>query len=377
MNKRIRYIALMMLTAVWLGSCGHDDATQDGGGEAPAPTSETPIVFSANEQEGQEVTRAGGVASQADGVTRATNLGTVATTFTVFGFKNMGYVEATSTYTDAQTVFPGYTVNWQENTAGTSTTNSHDWEYVGQQLAGQTEQTVKYWDWSAKAYRFFGVGTTYDKVEGSEEGDNYKVIFRADARTDEGVAAIPYYSHLWFSTGNTTNDFQPFGEPVTLTFLKPVAQVRFMFIFEDPADDRDNTDLDDIKFMPTNGNTIKQKGNLIVRYPLKGTGTEETFTVDAEATGITAFTQDYIRSTQEKWYHVFPCEDQGTYTLNVSVNGLPKTAFVPAAYMVWKPGYQYTYIFKVHVDGGVSIDAVQSAFTSWTVVSGDKTVYNW
>jgi hypothetical protein len=213
------------------------------------------------------------------------------------------------------------------------------------------------------------------------------VEFTADASTPEGVAAIPYYSHLWFSTGKQPDySDKLFGAPVVLTFLRPVAMVRFMFIFDDPANSRD--DLEDPMFMPTNGKTIKQTGKLIVRYPLEGTDTEDTFTVDPEATGIPAFTKDYYTVDPEEtdpdkiagkefWYHVFPCEDQGTYTLNVSVDGLPKTAFVPAAYMVWKPGYQYTYIFKVHVDGGVTIDAVQSAFTAWSVFSENKTVYNW
>ena len=45
--------------------------------------------------------------------------------------------------------------------------------------------------------------------------------------------------------------------------------------------------------------------------------------------------------------------------------------------MNWLPGYQYTYIFKVHVDGSVDIDSVQSAFKEWTDHTADHTVYNW
>ena len=77
-------------------------------------------------------------------------------------------------------------------------------------------------------------------------------------------------------------------------------------------------------------------------------------------------------------YTVIPTPDgQGTYTLTVNVDGDPKTAVVPAEFMTWQPGYVYTYIFKVHVDGTVTIDAVQSAFAPWSVKSENYTVYNW
>jgi len=59
------------------------------------------------------------------------------------------------------------------------------------------------------------------------------------------------------------------------------------------------------------------------------------------------------------------------------VNGDPKTTVVSAEYMDWKPGYEYTYIFKIHVDGGVSISSVQAAFTPWVFHEKPRTVYNW
>jgi hypothetical protein len=70
-------------------------------------------------------------------------------------------------------------------------------------------------------------------------------------------------------------------------------------------------------------------------------------------------------------------DGQGTLTLTVSVNGDPKTTVVPKEYTKWLPGYEYTYIFKVHVDGGVSIDKVQSAFTDWIEHVGSHEIYNW
>ena len=64
--------------------------------------------------------------------------------------------------------------------------------------------------------------------------------------------------------------------------------------------------------------------------------------------------------------------------MTVSVNGDPKTAVVPAQFMTWMPGYEYTYVFKIHIDGSVTIDNVQTAFTQWIEHSKDDyTIYNW
>lgn len=66
-----------------------------------------------------------------------------------------------------QDVFQNYVLSWQTNTAGTSVTNSNDWEYVGGTSVGPynpetetttpTTQTIKYWDYNAQSYNFFAV----------------------------------------------------------------------------------------------------------------------------------------------------------------------------------------------------------------------------
>ena len=143
---------------MFASGCSSDaDVTPDSGEVVP-PTSGTPIAFAAMQQEEQAVTRA--AALETTGVT----------TFTVYGFKNMSYDE-TDGYNGLQEVFPGYTVNWTINTAATSTTNSDGWEYVNQQALGKEEQTIKYWDWEAQAYRFFAVAgaTRTNEVKGVYE----------------------------------------------------------------------------------------------------------------------------------------------------------------------------------------------------------------
>lgn len=56
-------------------------------------------------------------------------------------------------------VFDNYNVNYRENTAATTASNSANWEYVNQSiLSGKTgvaEQTIKYWDFAASQYDFW------------------------------------------------------------------------------------------------------------------------------------------------------------------------------------------------------------------------------
>lgn len=381
------------------GSGGDDVVTPEIPNPTPDPTptptpeepdANLPILFSALQQEEENITRAG---------LEEKNV----TSFKVYGFKNMDYDEENG-YGDPQTVFPGYIVNWVTNSANTTTSNTNGWEYVNQQAHDQEEQTIKYWDWSSSAYRFFGVAgaTRTNEVTGTEVTNGsikyYKVTYQADAKKEDET---PYYSHLWFSTGNP--DVYPqrqFGQPVQLEFIKPLSKVRFMFIFEDPSL-ASTTELTNKSFRPTSNSTIKTKGDVTVTYPLTGTSLTETFAASGEPEGLTEFKLDYYTSesirkeTQNekevvvepylgadetnvnKVYTVLPVTNQGTYTLYVYVNGEPKTTIVPAEYMDWKPGYQYTYVFKVHVDNGVSISSVQSAFTQWTIHESDHTVHNW
>ena len=368
-------------------SCSKDDDGDVlGGNEEPVPPEVvTPIVFSAMQQEEQTVTR-----SDAP-------LSTVANTFTVYGYKNMS--AEGSNYGDEKLVFPGYTVKWTENSAATTTTNTNGWDYVNQISSTGDEQTIKYWDWSAKAYRCFGV-TGAENVIGEIVGDGsdkaYEITMTADASSDAGIAETPYYSHLWFSNGVYPN--KPFGQPVQLEYLKPLAKVRFKFIFENP-DDAPRTTLTEKSFRPTSGDVILTKAQITVSYPLTGSAVKESFAITSKLGSIPAFKDDYYEEEEvqkdgegkhviypyydavatafNKEYTVLPATNQGTYTLTVSINGEPKTTVVPSEYMDWKIGYLYTYIFKVHVDLGVSIDVVQSAFTTWNDVETGHTVYNW
>lgn len=66
-----------------------------------------------------------------------------------------------------------------------------------------------------------------------------------------------------------------------------------------------------------------------------------------------------------KWYYVPPFNivasnndttkpyQQGAYTITANIDGNITSATVPAEYMQWKAGYQYTYIFKITEAGTI------------------------
>lgn len=350
---------------------------------------ETAITFSGNEGEEQTVTRAP--------MTRAgTPLSEKATSFKVWGHKSMDYDEGTGVYSGDQTVFPGYGVEWQTGSAATSSTNSNGWEYI---LAGNPDQTIKYWDWAAAAYRFFAVtgwggAPPADPAEYAANksygtngayGTTYEISMLTNCSGADkeaiaaNMAATPYFTRMWFSTGDpVAYPDKQFGRPVILEFLKPYSRVRIMFNYSYAEE---GIKLKDISFKPSDASAIALKGLVTIIYPLEGASVGETYSVTPDdgvgAPTLEAFTEEYIPEGNEKWYTVLPRHEQGSYTLSVSVNNVIKEAVVPSTFMRWLPGYSYTYIFKITEEGGVEIEAVFTAVTPWTELENDYAVYNW
>lgn len=107
------------------------------------------------------------------GENAATSLGN---NYVVVGFKGNETTKANAT----TYAFDHYNVNYKKQTAGTTTSNTADWEYVGQDMKvkgtnpaaalaekAQT-QTIKYWDNSCSSYDFlaFSMGKGYTSAEG-------------------------------------------------------------------------------------------------------------------------------------------------------------------------------------------------------------------
>jgi hypothetical protein len=368
---------LLLLTAMvfTVVSCsGSDDAPAPNPPVPPQPGIEKPIVFSGNLSEGKSEsharTRAGLETILPDGQKN----------FKVWTVKNTGYTDPN--YTAPQFVMWNYNVKWINNSAGTTTSNTDNWEYVNQQESGATEQSIKYWDYDAKAYRFFGyagTGVTVDPTTPASNTTSVSLSFTVPAADTNPqsepvtLPASPYYSKLWFSTGNpTVYPNKQFGQPVQLEFLKPYVKVRFLFRQSESAETV--FVLTGQSFKPTDATkTIATAGTFSVTYHLTGTATEESWSV----TDNESLPSDEGFKVDDRWYVVLPAKNQGTYTLSVSVNNDPRTVVVPAQYMEWQPGYEYTYIFKITDAGGVELESVQAGFNPWTVRTGEREIYNW
>ncbi len=392
-----------MITLLTLVSCGGGGSDDLGAApEMAAPQEElVPITFNGYQGNETAETRANsGTPLYASGVTR----------FHVWGYKNMSYSDGS--YGETQTVFPCYQVDWHANSAAASATNSSNWDYI---LTEKPNQTIKFWDWSAKAYRFFAATefdknaavpatvTDYDanKSYGADKTTSYEVSMLVDASpeldggkydkdaTDAKLAEAPYFSRLWFSTGDAgTYPDKQFGRPVTLEFIKPFARVRFIYNYVYP---REGVIITSQSFKPSDGDKkIYRKGVVTATYPLSGAETKESYSLEHTAASdpahLAAFTEDYDPEDDTKeyttcddgWYTVLPNTSQGSYTLTVNIKGLgERTAVVPATYMQWKAGYSYTYIFKITEEGGVAIGWVDYAVVPWVEMSISKNVYNW
>ena len=376
----ISFISLVSFVSL-VSSCGGGGSDDLGAPQTAAVNNElVPITFNGSQGIEAAVTRASG-----------TPLSEKAQQFHVWGYKNIQN-------SPTQKVFPGYQVDWVANTAYTTTSNTNNWEYI---LTEKPDQTIKYWDWGAQAYRFFAA-TKFDKnaavpatvadydanksygADKTNETNEYEISMLANTAD---IKDNLYFSRLWYSTGNPTNyPDKQFGKPVTLEFVKPYARVRFIYNYVYP---REGITLSDQSFKPTDGSKIARKGIVTVHYPTDNTKDKEWYTVGAqtgEGSGeLEAFTEDFdpendtkIYSTCDKgWYTVIPNTSQVSYTLTVSINNSDKTAVVPAEYMQWKPGYSYTYIFKITDAGGVEIGWVDYKVTPWTDMEVSKSVYNW
>ena len=368
--------ALMGLMGLW-GCSGNDlEGPQSG---------QMPISFAGNMQKETAVSRADkGLEEMLD-----------SKTFKAWGYKNM--TVSGNDYTDYQAVMSGYNVIYEANSASVS--NTCNWEYVNESAG----QYIKYWDFSAAAYRFFAyaLGNGTPTAVSEDMSDPSKAVFSSSVSTssDATIDAAPYFSELWFS-----NDKQAdYGQVVTLRFVKPFARVRFLFKFADNLR-IGRESLHFIRFYPNptteeSHPVIPTSGSVVVDYPLRGTATQAAWKTIA-ASGISQFDIDWYEApapvtlpagvpadalpttwpnTPEKWYNVLPAPNQGSYNVEVQVmSGEIKTATVPAEFMSWKPGYQYTYVFKITEQGGVAIDVIQVAVNDWNrVMTLDHEVYNW
>lgn len=173
-------------------------------------------------------------------LTKATQVGSDAATtlqseFIVYGTKHAEAEVADATKDEV--VFKNYKVKYAENTAGTTTSNTHNWEYVGltpyadaKVSPAATSQAIKYWDYSAaQGYTFYGIASKNDitndlvtvtkTTAGTTVYDKgYSVVIKNGANLDQ-----------LFVADRTPVAKTNFGQPVTLRFRNFGTRVRVGF----------------------------------------------------------------------------------------------------------------------------------------------------
>ena len=280
----------------------------------------------------------------------------------------------------------GYIVNWTQQTANTTSSNTADWEYVGiHNDKLNANQTIKYWDYSATSYRFFAYSspTAADNssvpsfqdpttIEGSTaKYASFSIPFTYDK--DATAVTTPYISDLWLSD-NQNFENRKYGACVKLTFAPIITKVRFKFNYLKDT----KISITDIVFKNINDEHSPTKGNIIVSYPITGTGTKASYKWVTTETGTEPikFTIPYEEDAdlnhqateRKKWYYVPPLGDsntpQGAYIISATIDGKKSTATIPAEYMQWKAGYQYTYIFKI-TEAGTNIAFTNMQVEKW------------
>lgn len=368
MKSLVRHILPLMLTLTACGSGNEDEILSTLPKPEPAPTpvpspvipnqDNYPIAFSSTQAETQNVS------------TRAAS--PLKRSFVVYGYKYAG---------SEQKVFDGYTVDYREGSANTATDNTHGYYYVG----AKDNQTIKYWDFSASEYHFWGLS----QVEGlanpasfSSDGKTLTIPKISLREGDEHPADDILFSSLYVR--------QPISqEVVRLEFLRPYCQLSVLFYTDLTFDDKDKIDLSKIEFTPVSedgkANKIFTQGTVTITYPAVAstspcTATETFSTIVADGTDKTidnltfqnvTLTKDHGTSltnaqlaktaSEKKYFFPLPMGDKNpSFKLTVSVDEDDElqSAVVPATYMNWKPNYSYTYVFKILEGGVIFVDAI-------------------
>lgn len=388
MKKYVFYAA----AAVALASCSSDEILETNASLDANENAQTPIMF----------------ASNAGKITRANTVGAAAADllgqkFYVLGTK--GELPAT-TLTDA-TVFDNYTVEWKANTAGTTSTNTHDWEYVGvtkrPDNTGITSQTIKYWDNSVDQYDFVAysvggnalvTGTTAasaGSVNGSLITPAGSPSFTIKAASVADLTKCYYTDVVTVEKGN-------YGKDVQLVFKNLTAKVRLGMYetvpgykvsdveFYQDATTAKTTDISAntaATLFTAAGTTLPAAGEITVSYPVVGstakaatpqsaaynkaqvavtaTGTGGATTIglgETTASELATSAKEATMYNDGVYTPVMPA-NAGALTLRVNytltsedgsnetIKVYGATAVVPATYTNWQPNYAYTYIFKI------------------------------
>lgn len=402
-----RYLFCTAIAAMALTSCSSDDFLGDVPGNNPSAVTAKEINFSG---EAGKTSRATGTAEDAN------KLGN---RFWVYGTKSINK--------ENKLVYNNYLVKYTEQTETTPSTKS--WQYSGlnnssdaegentysytQAIDGSynTEQGLKFWDYSASSYTFTAFSApssdltgTSPKIKIKKENDTYKITLNNGADVDK----------LYFSDKKevTTDSYQ---KAVQFTFRNIIAKVRVGMYTTIPgytvkitkfyagdnqgtaytdkfAANADNTalKLDGSEYtvsyntdntpkleIPTTGRAASQSKTLELGSNLVNTNlgtSKEDATYDKKDKAFTCFlSQTATEDMKIKVDYQLTSTDGSNETIDVK----GATVSVGKDKINWKINHSYTYIFKISVNtngttGGegstvglypITFDAVVEDFT--------------
>ncbi|MBO6033556.1 MAG: hypothetical protein J6Q22_19245 [Prevotella sp.] len=289
-------------------------------------------------------------------------------------------------------VFDNYLVHYGVNTAGTTESNTANWEYVGVtpgtspyenyvKLSALNSQTIKYWDFSADQYDFLAFSTgTYKAVETISSG-----------ATDEvGVTAMKYGADLANSGVAYTFDIpsedalsqvyisditevpqEDFGKEVQLKFKSLGSKVRVALYETVPG-----YSVKDVKFYTVDGTTdfgadddtdkstnaaliftsdgaLALNGQIDVIFPSVGTNNEGKADYNVAAATVTAGSGTADKTTSKTFGAlklVAPQADEAT-TGNVYLGrSLPTASFAGTEAQNF-----YTNVFPVNTNAPITL----------------------
>lgn len=303
--------------------------------------------------------------------------------FVVYGYKNVE---------DAyQAVFGGYNVKYREGSANTSEDNTHGYYYVG------GEQTIKYWDYSATEYRYWGY--TGGKSNFSNDGKALTIPVTGLLAASEPTSTA-YFSSLYIRKPVSS-------DVVTLEFKRPYTKIRVLFYSSQPIDAGDKIIVSTPVFVPDQAaldplvTKVYKAGDVQITYPLDTEKTSEEFNAtpsSASADALeglsykdvtlthdagTSLTNSVLAKTTltaegTEYYYTLPMgEKNPAFIMTATVSGEQKTAVVPAEYMHWKPNYQYTYVFKI-TEAGKKMEFYDVMIDPWKYGGSQEEVWkNW
>ncbi len=341
-------------------------------------------------------------------LTRATEGGSTAAgklgnEFIVWGEKN----EIDGATASAENlVFKNYRVQYADNTANTTLSNTKNWEYVGIApyeaakvspsiyVDATTKQTIKYWDYAATSYTFTAVSAKKDDLADGKvvitktQTGNTKYDKGYTIALKEGASAADIYvadrNVIAKGTGTDRTATNAYGGNATFTFRNFQTKIRFGMYEVIPGY---NVQVKSVKF-----NNAASSTNFGVDGSFVTAGANTTYTVSYEdgqngttenkakvAVSGTPNTTAYLQAganmfgknlgTDAKtctydtangaYTAILPNPSNATaMTFTISydliaedggekISVTNKTAVVPAQYCQWKNNFAYTYLFKI------------------------------